>query len=240
VVDAAVSPLEHQQIEVTRSATITYWHRVRFELVIREARALGGDRVLDIGAGSGLLGEWIAAHHPNIGYSFAESSPVLREHLIQRFGAGAVDEAATPIPAGTVVTMLDVIEHVEDDHGMLGDLRRRMAPGSHVIVTVPAMQWAYSSWDAGLGHFRRYSRRTLRETLAEAGFDVRSTAYLFPELSPLLVVRKLRRAPREQHDFPVLGRRVNEAGYRVALITTAARRIWPCGTSVVSVASRRP
>jgi hypothetical protein len=238
--DAAVSPLERQQIEVTRSATMTYWHRVRFEQVAREAQAVQADRVLDIGAGSGLLGEWITAHHPDLDYAFAESSPVLSAHLVARFGVGAVDDPGTPIPRGTVVALLDVIEHIDDDHAMLSELHRRMEPGSHLVVTVPAMGWAFSSWDAGLGHHRRYSRRGLRATVADTGFDVRSTSYLFPELFPLLLVRKLRRAPREQVDFPDLGRRVNEVGYRLASLTTAARRIWPVGTSVVAVASRRP
>ena len=88
---------------------------------------------------------------------------------------------------------------------MLADLHRRMEPGSHLVITVPAMQWAFSSWDTELGHLRRYSRAALRATIAAAGFDVRSTSYLFPELFPLLLVRQVRRAPREQVDFPVLG-----------------------------------
>ena len=239
MVDAPVSPLEHQQIEVTRGAAQTYWHRVRFELVVAEADALGVDRVLDVGAGSGLLGDWITAHRPDLRYSFAEASPVLRTGLVRRFGAGAEDDRAAPVRRGTVVAMLDVLEHIEDDHAVLADLHRRMEPGSHLVITVPAMQWAFSTWDTGLGHFRRYSRRALRTTIAAAGFDVRSTSYLFPELFPLLLVRQVRRAPREQVDFPVLGRRVNAAGYRVASLTTAARRIWPFGTSVVAVAARR-
>ena len=64
--------------------------------------------------------------------------------------------------------------------------------------------------------------------------------YLFPELFPLLVVRRLRRAPREQVDFPQLAPRLDAIGHAVASATTATRRAWPFGTSVVAVATRRP
>jgi hypothetical protein len=102
------------------------------------------------------------------------------------------------------------------------------------------MQWAFSSWDTELGHHRRYSRRRLRDDLTAAGFEVRSVSYLFPELFPLLLVRRLRRAPRDQVDFPELSRTVDAIGHAVARATTSTRRLWPFGTSVVAVATRRP
>ena len=109
------------------------------------------------------------------------------------------------------------------------------------MITVPAMQWAFSSWDTELGHHRRYSRRRLRDVVDAAGFDVASVTYLFPELFPLLVVRRLRRAPREQVDFPQLARPDRRrSATRIASVTTATRRVWPFGTSVVAVATRRP
>ena len=144
------------------------------------------------------------------------------------------------VPDGTLVAMLDVLEHIADDAAALRALSARMGPGSSLVITVPAMQWAFSSWDTELGHHRRYSRRQLRDVLAAAGFDVASVTYLFPELFPLLVARRLRRAPREQVDFPQLAPRIDALGHAIASVTTATRRVWPFGTSVVAVATRRP
>ena len=94
-----------------------------------------------------------------------------------------------------------------------GRSRRGWSPARTLVITVPAMQWAFSSWDTELGHHRRYSRRRLRAVVAAAGFDVESVTYLFPELFPLLVVRRLRRAPREQVDFPQLAPRIDALGH---------------------------
>jgi SAM-dependent methyltransferase len=233
---AAPSPLEHQQLEV--AADPTYWHRVRFELVIGEARRAGCRRVLDFGAGSGMLGDYVHHNHRDLAYSFTETSPVLRARLVERFGPDAEAYPNDPIQAETVVAMLDVVEHIEDDVAALAELHEQMAPGARLIVTVPAMSWAYSAWDAALGHFRRYGRATLAARLRDAGFTDVTTAYLFPELFPLLIVRRLRRVHRAHADFPPLGPTANAVGYRIASLTTDARRIWPFGTSVFAVATR--
>lgn len=233
-----LSPLERQQLGLEGVEAMTYWHRVRFELVARHADAVGATHVLDVGAGSGLLGTWLGAERPALDYAFTELSDVLRARLVDRFGAASEAAADAPVEAGTVVTLLDVVEHIDDDLGALADLRRRMAPGTHLVVTVPAMQWAYSGWDIALGHHRRYSKRTLRSLLHEAGFDRVETSYLFPELFPLLVVRRLRRAGGGDADFPDLPSLVEAAGYRVARATAATRRAWPVGTSVLATAAR--
>lgn len=235
---ASPTPLERQQVQVTDPAQVTFWHRVRFELVTRYATSVGAREVLDIGAGSGQLGAWLLETHPGIGYRFEELSPLLDEQLTARFGAERRSSPDTPIPGGTVVALLDVIEHIEDDAAALARIAERMTTGGHLVVTVPALQWAFSSWDTELGHHRRYSKRTLRSVVTAAGLQVERVDYLFPELLPLLPLRKLRRAPREHVDFPQLGPLATRLGYAVSSATAATRRLWPAGTSVVLTAVR--
>jgi hypothetical protein len=233
------TPLERQQMSVGAPGGETFWHTVRFELVGRLADDLGVDTVLDVGAGAGLLGTWLLTHRPVLRYRFEESSPVLDAALAERFGADRRSDPSEGIPASTLTVMLDVLEHIEDDVAALRTLARRMTPGAHLLATVPALQWAYSTWDEQLGHHRRYSRRSLRDVVTAARLEVVRADYLFPELLPLLPVRLLRRAPREHVDFPVLGPRATRIGHAVSSATARARRWWPVGTSVVVVA-RRP
>ncbi len=218
----------------------TYWHRVRFHLVANDAARHGATTLLDVGAGSGLLGEWLQrwGQALHLRYRFTELSPVLAAQLTERFGSDARHGQQQPIDEHTTVAMLDVLEHIEDDALALRELHAQMAPGARLVITVPALQWAFSSWDTELGHHRRYGKRSLRAVVTAAGFDVERCDYLFPELLPLLLVRKLRRAPRADVDFPHLPAPVAAAGYGVARATTALRRLWPAGTSVVLTASR--
>jgi hypothetical protein len=231
------TPLERQQLKVQDPAAHTFWHWVRFDIVAETARARRATRVLDIGAGSGMLGDWMATRMPGVRYQFEELSPVLDAALASHFGADARNTTA-PIDADTVVAMLDVVEHIEDDLAVMTGLAGRMRAGSSLVLTVPALQWAFSSWDTELGHYRRYSRRGVRELLEHAGFDVESVTYLFPEMLVMLPVRKVRRSQRTDVDFPQLGDRMNRLGYRVSHLSARLRRVWPAGTSVVAIATR--
>lgn len=230
--------LERQQLNIQDPSAHTFWHWVRFGLVADAANAQHAVQVLDIGAGSGMLGDWMATHVPGVRYRFEELSPVLDAALAAHFGSEARHDTAATISADTVVTMLDVVEHIEDDLGALTALAERLDPGTTLVLTVPALQWAFSSWDVELGHYRRYSRRQVRTLLERAGFEVRSTAYLFPEMLVMLPVRKLRPGNRSDVDFPRLSDRMNRLGYAVSHLTARWRRVWPAGTSVVAIASK--
>lgn len=231
----AVTPLEQQQIHVAGDLGHTFWHRVRFRLVGHAAARSDADTVLDIGAGSGQLGRWLLARPNPLRYQFEETSPVLDAALAARFGAaqrGAADAAIAPT---TLVTMLDVLEHIEHDQAALMAIRERMAPGSQLLITVPAFQSMFTSWDESLGHYRRYSRDQLRRVARGAGFEVLTSAYLFPELLPLVALRKLRRAARNDVDFPTLPRVIDQCAESFSRATTTLRRLWPAGTSVVAL-----
>ena len=230
---APLTPLEQQQLHVAPSAT--FWHRVRFDLVVDHLRSRPTTAVLDVGAGSGLLGEHLAP--TGVRYRFSESSPPLVTALTDRYGATDLDDGG-PIHSDVVVTVLDVIEHVEDDAALLTSLAARMQPGAGLVVTVPAMSWLFSSWDTDLGHHRRYGKRQLVALLDRSGFEVLEVGYLFPELVPPAILRKLRRSTGEAADFPQLPRAVDRAGEAVGRTTARLRRWWPAGTSVVATAQR--
>jgi hypothetical protein len=232
----ASTPLERQQMLVADPRQQTFWHRVRFELTTSLALRHRSAVLLDLGAGSGLLGDYVVEHAPGVDYRFEELSPLLDDLLTERFGSTRRSEPASAIEADTTVAMLDVLEHIDDDLAALVELRSRMSPDTQLIVTVPALQWAFSGWDEALGHHRRYSRRSLRQVLERAGFTVDAVNYLFPELLPLLPVRKIRTAPRDHVDFPQLGGGANAIGHAVSTATTRLRRIWPAGTSVIAIA----
>lgn len=236
---AEPTPLERQQLELVDPSAHTFWHWVRFAIVADVAERQGASRVADIGAGSGMLGDRLADTHPDLVYRFDELSPALDSALGERWGDDARLGADETIGVDTVAAMLDVIEHIEDDVAALSEWHARLDAGTHLVVTVPALQWAFSDWDTDLGHHRRYSKRSLRRSLESAGFVVHRCDYLFPEMLPLVVKRKFQASSGGNADMPVLSDRVNRVGYVISSATARVRRIWPAGTSVVAIAERR-
>lgn len=68
------------------------------------------------------------------------------------------------------IVMLDVLEHIEDDIGVLQSLGQRLHSDGTLILKVPAFNALYNSMDKGVGHYRRYTKDTLQQVLEKASF----------------------------------------------------------------------
>jgi SAM-dependent methyltransferase len=218
-----------RQAELSRNF---FWNRLRWDLV---SAGLGSDcsRVVDVGAGPGFLGDFLAQRRPELEYWFVEPIDELEARLIERYGQEA-NRRDRDFEGATHVTLMDVLEHQEDDRAFMADLAGKMDPGSTLLLTVPAMPSLWSSWDSMLGHYRRYTKPTLREAVASLPLQIEEESYLFPELIPLGMVRRLRRgsADVEGAEFPQLSKPVNELLYRFGKLSMGMRAIWPKGTSL--------
>ena len=151
-------------------------------------------RILEIGAGTGgnipLLSCFgtVTAVEPN---------PRARAWIAEKTGLAAVDcklPDVKPLRDAQfdLIAMLDVLEHIEDATGTLRALSRHLASGGRFLVTVPAYRFLWSSHDESLQHFRRYTRRTLAATVAEANLSVVRMRYfntlLFPAVAAVRFV----------------------------------------------------
>ena len=86
-----------------------------------------------------------------------------------------------------LIVLLDVLEHVEDDHSALRALAGRHAGNGKLLVTVPAHPWLWSAHDETHHHFRRYTKSTLRAVAERAGYRVEELGYYNSLLFPLAV-----------------------------------------------------
>jgi hypothetical protein len=220
-----------------------FWHRLRWSAV---ARYLPKDRpfaLVDVGAGIGLVADFLARDRPQARYQFVEPIESLESHLEQIHGPEANRRGARVFDAEYVV-LLDVLEHQPDDGAFIADLSARMQPGARLVITVPALPQLWSNWDAALGHFRRYNKKSLRQSLGQPELEIIETSYLFPEMLPLGVVRRWQRgpgrsAPTDSANFPDLPRLLNDFLVGAGRITVAGRKLWPAGTSMLAVVEKR-
>ena len=109
-----------------------------------------------------------------------------------RVGVSRAEQLPFSAGCADLVTSMDVIEHLDDD-AALADYRRVLRPGGKLLLTVPAYQWLWSDHDVWAAHRRRYSRRTLRAAVEQAGFRPGRVTYFNSFLVPPAAV--LRRTP---------------------------------------------
>jgi SAM-dependent methyltransferase len=144
-----------------------------------------------------------------------------------------------------LVTTLDVIEHVDDHVAALVELRRVLRPGGLLLVAVPAFMFLWGKQDEVSHHRRRYTARTLRAALAEAGFSIDRTSYfntvLFAPIAAVRLGRRLlRRRGAAQSDFD-LGPAWLNAGLAAifgAESELVARWGLPFGVSLLALAQK--
>lgn len=60
------------------------------------------------------------------------------------------------------VFALNVIEHIAEDAKAIANCKKLLKKGGHLIILVPAFQTIYNHFDDALGHFRRYTSKSLK------------------------------------------------------------------------------
>jgi SAM-dependent methyltransferase len=73
---------------------------------------------------------------------------------------------------------LNVLEHIRDDLRALTRMQSILVPGGVVVLIVPAFASLYGPIDRNLGHYRRYSRASIRELAEAAGLRLRKARYM--------------------------------------------------------------
>jgi SAM-dependent methyltransferase len=74
------------------------------------------------------------------------------------------------------VFALNVVEHIADDKQAITNARSLLASGGRLLILVPAYRALYNGIDRGLDHYRRYTRKSIKNLLS-GGFEILSTRY---------------------------------------------------------------
>jgi hypothetical protein len=76
------------------------------------------------------------------------------------------------------IACLNVFEHIEQDELALRNMHSILPRGGRVVLIVPAFEALYGEIDARLGHYRRYTRQSLRRAAESAGFRARRLRFM--------------------------------------------------------------
>lgn len=121
--------------------------------------------IVDVGCGTGANIASLADAYRCVGIdTSADAIRLARGRFPQvKFlqGFAPVDLGAE-IDQARLVLMMDVLEHVDDDFALLGDMLSATQPGTWFLLTVPADMSLWSQHDESFGHYRRYDLQRFR------------------------------------------------------------------------------
>ncbi len=227
-----------------------WWFVARRAILSRVIRSLHlpeQPQILDVGCGSGGNLPMLICHGQVWGMEY---SPIAREQAQSR-GLATIEAARLPdqIPFAELqfdlITMLDVLEHLDQDVATLQALQSRLKPNGWLMLTVPAYQFLWSQHDVLNHHKRRYNRKHLIQVVQQANYRIRYSSYFNFFLFPLvLAIRLLQRLTRqtETDDLsipsPVINRVLKQIfGFEQYLLGTLSL---PFGVSLVLLAQAQP
>ncbi len=243
-----------------------YWWHVGKRLIVykllekylpRPKAARRTRRALDLGCGTGRNLDSLAHYATPVGLDSANEALEFcrtrgHRHLVQAMSLPFAPDSFD------IVTALDVVEHVDDDLATLREVYTVMRPGGILLISVPAYMQLWSYWDDILGHRRRYTTRTMRRVVEQAGFQVRKVSHsnlaILVPASALRMIKGLRHQAVEraytrgftsepstpETDFVPVPRPINAALTAYYRLESSLLRHYnlPFGLSVVCVAQK--
>jgi O-antigen biosynthesis protein len=165
-------------------------HALQFALVPT------GARVLDVGCGSGILGEALKQKKQCtvVGVdSDPDAVAIAKSRLddarsVDLEHAGWSDQLS--LSAFDAIIFGDVLEHTKDPEGILREAKRLLASNGRIIVSLPNVAYImvrlrmlfgiFNYGDSGIldrGHLRFFTRKSAGELIKRAGYRIASERY---------------------------------------------------------------
>jgi 2-polyprenyl-3-methyl-5-hydroxy-6-metoxy-1,4-benzoquinol methylase len=149
-------------------------------------------RILNVGCGSGDLSIRLAQlGHDVRGIDVEPAYVRLAEDNAKRtttrgrcsFAVCSIEDYQSETRFDCLVST-DVLEHIADDRCAFVKMVDLLYPGGLLLITVPAGPWLFGYHDEQLGHYRRYTKRTLRQ-LVEKFCSIEQVRYFGFTLVPV-------------------------------------------------------
>jgi 2-polyprenyl-3-methyl-5-hydroxy-6-metoxy-1,4-benzoquinol methylase len=171
--------------------------RDEIEPLVPERPALA----MDIGCGKGVTSQWLKQIRPNIttvGVEIDKSVAAVAASVVDTVLVADLEKGLEPLDSyrGRVdlLLLLDVLEHLHDPWARLKEFKTFLAPAGVVIASIPNVrnfkvllpllvkgEWRYQ--DSGIldrTHLRFFTRRTVLELFAGAGYEIQQIARTGP------------------------------------------------------------
>ncbi len=183
--------MDLKELDILGDQIDTHWYyRSKAQAMRRLINSVSARRVLDVGSGSGFFAKHLLtstdveeAWCVDISYAADSDAQEAGKPLHFRRSIDFVD--------ADLVLLMDVLEHVDDDVGLLGEYVGKVPVGAHFLLSVPAFQFMWSGHDDFLEHRRRYTLAQLEDVARKSGLTIKIGSYFFGSVFPIAATSRL-------------------------------------------------
>jgi len=186
-------PSQIYEEDLESSEATGVWAEMRASKIIEILLQENVDVIWEIGAGHGNVA--IPLNQSGIATIAVEPLYSGAKALSKRgftTYAQTLEQLKLPDACISAVGVFDVLEHLPDPSQLLDEIYRVLEPGGLLLCSVPAYQWLFSEHDKKIGHFRRYTRKSLCSLLRTSGFEnTKMHNLFFFFIFPSFIVRRV-------------------------------------------------
>lgn len=173
-----------------------WYYRSKAKAMRRMLGTLTPATILDVGAGSGFFSKYLLSQ------TSAQTSWCVDTSYESEFDSHGRNEDKKTIHfrqsinsvEADLVLLMDVLEHVDDDVGLLQEYMTKVPENTHFLISVPAFHFLWSGHDVFLEHKRRYTLKQLECTIEKSGLSLIQGSYYFGLVFPIpAITRTLQR-----------------------------------------------
>ena len=222
-----------------------WWFRAKKHIVLylidKLHLSLNHGNILDIGCGGGLMLEALQKYGNVTGMDSSKESLLFCREIF----TGALEFGGFPdnIPRFerkfNLITMLDVLEHIEKDDETLLKLRNLLDKNGHLVLTVPAHMHLWSNFDVLNHHKRRYELAKLIEKVESAGYEIVKASYynffLYPVVYFSRMLSNIFKVNKDELEIPNLF--INELLFKIFSFESLMLKLFrlPYGVSIIMI-----
>ncbi|MDB4890875.1 MAG: methyltransferase family protein [Gemmatimonadetes bacterium] len=224
-----------------------WWWRARERLILEKLRSIappeGFPTILDVGCGDGLFFDKLQEFGDVEGVETDDSIVDPSGKWASRIKVQPFDQSFEPGRRYSLITALDVIEHIPDAESALRLTTSLLEPNGVFLATVPAFQSLWTTHDDVNHHVQRFTTETFTRLTKAAGLETMSTQYFFFWTCPikLMIGFKERVLHMPSGIAGVPSPFVNRACYNLSVLehATLGRLPMPFGSSLMFIGRRK-
>ncbi len=224
-----------------------WWHVSKRRIVttfIKIYAKTNNLKILDIGCGTGKNLDQFKEFGQIFGLdSSKDALTFCKKRGLNNLTLGRAEKTPYKADFFDIITILDVLEHTDDDK-TIKEIKRILKTGGILIATVPAFDWLWSRWDKILHHRRRYTAARLNRLLIRHKFKILKISYMYSFLVlPALIIRTIKSFLSKQYypsdfklSFPLLNLLLEQLANIESFLIK--KYYLPFGLSIIVVAQK--
>lgn len=172
-----------------------WWFVGRRKIILTFLEKYLGDRrnlnIADIGCGAGGVVDLLGSYGMVTGVDKDRHIVKFNKKNGRRVVCGDLGKLNFPDSSFDLVTLLEVLEHVDDDLNGLREVFRVLKKRGIFFISVPVFPFLWSSHDFASHHKRRYTKKELETKLLKTGFKILNISYFDSFLFPVILFYRL-------------------------------------------------